>query len=551
MTVHELSICYGILEVATGALEPLPRPLPRVERVTVRIGRLTAVVPDTLRHYFDLLTPGTALDGAALNIEEVPIRGHCDECADEFEIETLSFTCPRCGSGLVELFPAASSRSSPSRPPRRRCPVQVSVLRSVLDANDLIAKENRREFDAHGCFVVNLMSAPGSGKTAILERTLRALDGRVRAAVIEGDVLGTLDADRLLPLGVPVVQINTDPHFGGECHLDARMIRNALAALPLDGVDVVFIENVGNLVCPAEFSVGEDRKVMVLSVAEGEDKPLKYPLMFRVSDLLLLNKIGSLGLPGLRPASVQGQRGPGKPRAAHYRALGKDRAGVREHGSTGSCGKSRPRDEEGVMWGDLNGSIIPKTVGAAGLAGAAVHALGGARRLAPELPQVLCGHDGRPGAAGPLHAAGRPALEQVKRPALVWLEFQDCAGCTESFLRASRPSVGDIALDILSVNYHETIMAPSGKAAEKSLMDTVRNEKGKYLVVVEGSIPVKDGGIYCTIGGRTALDIAREVCGNAAATITVGACAFYGGWPSARPIPPGRSASRRRCPASR
>jgi len=131
------------------------------------------------------------------------------------------------------------------------------------------------------------------------------------------------------------------------------------------------------------------------------------------------------------------------------------------------------------------------------------------------------------------------ALEKVKRPALVWLEFQDCAGCTESFLRASHPPVGDIVLDILSVNYHETIMAPSGKAAERSLMDTVRGEKGKYLVVVEGSIPTKDGGIYCTIGGRTALDIAREVCGNAAATITVGACAFYGGWPSARPDPTG------------
>lgn len=131
------------------------------------------------------------------------------------------------------------------------------------------------------------------------------------------------------------------------------------------------------------------------------------------------------------------------------------------------------------------------------------------------------------------------ALEKTTRPSLVWLEFQDCAGCTESFLRASRPSVADIALDILSVNYHETIMAPSGKAAEKSLMDTVKNEKGKYLVVVEGSIPVKDGGIYCTIGGRTALDLAREVCGNAAATITVGACAFYGGWPAARPNPTG------------
>ncbi len=173
--------------------------------------------------------------------------------------------------------------------------MEVSVLRNVLDANDLIAAENRKAFDAHGCFVVNLMSAPGSGKTTLLERTLPALSGRARAGVIEGDVWGTLDADRLAPLGVPVVQINTDPHFGGECHLDARMIRNALPALRLDGLDVVFIENVGNLVCPAEFRVGEDRKVMVLSVAEGDDKPLKYPLMFRVSHLLLLNKIDLLG----------------------------------------------------------------------------------------------------------------------------------------------------------------------------------------------------------------------------------------------------------------
>ncbi len=131
------------------------------------------------------------------------------------------------------------------------------------------------------------------------------------------------------------------------------------------------------------------------------------------------------------------------------------------------------------------------------------------------------------------------ALEKVKRPALVWLEFQDCAGNTESFLRASKPTVVETVLDVLSVNYHETIMAPAGRAAERSLMDTVKNEKGKYLVVVEGSIPLKDGGVYCTIGGRTALDIARDVCGNGLATIAVGACAWDGGWPAAAPNPTG------------
>lgn len=131
------------------------------------------------------------------------------------------------------------------------------------------------------------------------------------------------------------------------------------------------------------------------------------------------------------------------------------------------------------------------------------------------------------------------AVAAVQRPPVVWLAFQDCAGCSEAFLRASRPTVAEIVLDTLSVNYHETIMAPAGKAAEKSLYDTVEQYKGKYLVVVEGAIPTRDGGIYCTIGGRTALDIATQVCRNAAATITVGACAFYGGWPAAAPDPTG------------
>ena len=131
------------------------------------------------------------------------------------------------------------------------------------------------------------------------------------------------------------------------------------------------------------------------------------------------------------------------------------------------------------------------------------------------------------------------ALTAAKRPVLVWLEFQDCAGCTESFLRASNPSVGGLVLDTLSINYHETLMAASGKDAEALLKQTVGNERGQYIAVVEGSIPTKDNGVYCTIGGRSALDIAHEVCSNAAAVITVGACAFYGGWPSANPDPTG------------
>src|ERR671936_982370 len=125
-----------------------------------------------------------------------------------------------------------------------------------------------------------MMSAPGAGKTALLERAIEGLSG-VRIGVLEGDVQGSLDADRIAHLHVPVTQLNTDPGFGGECHLDANMVRTALGALPLADIDLLVIENVGNLVCPAEFRVGEDARVMVCSVTEGEDKPLKYPLMFR------------------------------------------------------------------------------------------------------------------------------------------------------------------------------------------------------------------------------------------------------------------------------
>ena len=131
------------------------------------------------------------------------------------------------------------------------------------------------------------------------------------------------------------------------------------------------------------------------------------------------------------------------------------------------------------------------------------------------------------------------ALDDVKRPALVWLEFQDCAGDTEALLRASKPSAAEIILDVLSLDYHETLMAASGHQAEENLWKTVRGQRGKYIAVVEGSIPMKDGGVYCCVGGRSALDIAREVCGNAFATIAVGTCAAYGGIPEAKPNPTG------------
>ena len=170
--------------------------------------------------------------------------------------------------------------------------VKVRVVEDALDANNTIARANRDDFDRHDVRVVNLMSAPGAGKTTLLERVLGSLD--VRAGVLEGDVQGSYDADRLASLHVPVTQLNTDPGFGGECHLDANMVRSALPEIPLDELDLLVIENVGNLVCPAEFRVGEDARVMVSSVTEGEDKPLKYPLMFRTCELVVINKIDLL-----------------------------------------------------------------------------------------------------------------------------------------------------------------------------------------------------------------------------------------------------------------
>jgi hydrogenase nickel incorporation protein HypB len=170
---------------------------------------------------------------------------------------------------------------------------RIRIVEDVLDANDTIARANRDDFDRNGVIVVNLMGSPGAGKTTLLERTVRDLPN-VRVGVLEGDVQGTLDADRLASLHVPVTQINTDPGFGGECHLDANMVRSALGSVPLEELDLLVIENVGNLVCPAEFKVGEHHRVMIASVTEGEDKPLKYPLMFRACELVVVNKIDLL-----------------------------------------------------------------------------------------------------------------------------------------------------------------------------------------------------------------------------------------------------------------
>jgi hydrogenase nickel incorporation protein HypB len=168
--------------------------------------------------------------------------------------------------------------------------LRVAVVKNILDANSKIAKENRKLFDDHQLTVINLMSSPGAGKTTLLEQMGTHFKNKLKIGVIEGDIQTTLDAERVAAAGLDAVQIETD----GACHLDANMIQNALEDLSLDSLSLLVVENVGNLVCPAEFNVGEDYKVMMLSVTEGDDKPYKYPLMFRESKVLLISKVDLL-----------------------------------------------------------------------------------------------------------------------------------------------------------------------------------------------------------------------------------------------------------------
>ena len=170
---------------------------------------------------------------------------------------------------------------------------EIKVVRRVLDVNAKMAEQNRRLFAEKGIFVLNVMSSPGSGKTTTLEKTLARIMPEIKSAVIVGDICTTHDADRLANTDAPVVQINTD-EFGGDCHLVAHVIEKAAVTLDLDEIEFLVVENVGNLVCPAEFDIGEDSRVVILSVTEGEDKPVKYPLMFRECEVALLNKVDLL-----------------------------------------------------------------------------------------------------------------------------------------------------------------------------------------------------------------------------------------------------------------
>ncbi|MGI6092815.1 MAG: hydrogenase nickel incorporation protein HypB [Negativicutes bacterium] len=178
--------------------------------------------------------------------------------------------------------------------------MEIKVMTNILDANDQLSRTVNERLTAEGIFVLNLLGSPGCGKTTLLEKTIAALKGELSLAVIEGDLFTSKDAERIEQQGVPVIQINT----AGGCHLDAGMINSAIDNLDLKTLDMIIIENVGNLVCPAEFEIGEDAKVTVLSITEGEDKPLKYPLVFRKSQAVLLNKMDLLPYTGFDLAAA-------------------------------------------------------------------------------------------------------------------------------------------------------------------------------------------------------------------------------------------------------
>ena len=168
--------------------------------------------------------------------------------------------------------------------------MEIKVLQDILSANDRIAERNRHLLDEKGVFALNLMASPGAGKTSLLLETIKRLRNRVSIAVIEADIASSLDADKISKEGVTTLQINT----GGACHVDANMLNNALESISLEGTHLLILENVGNLVCPAEFTLGVDRNVMISSIPEGDDKPYKYPLMFSLANAVLVNKIDLL-----------------------------------------------------------------------------------------------------------------------------------------------------------------------------------------------------------------------------------------------------------------
>jgi hydrogenase nickel incorporation protein HypB len=198
--------------------------------------------------------------------------------------------------------------------------MKITVLKNVMCKNNAVGEDNRQTFKNHNILALNLLSSPGAGKTTLLEKTLQLLHKKYRTAVIEGDLYTSRDAERLARFDIPLVQINTE----GGCHLDARMVNTAMEGLPLDNLDVLFIENVGNLVCPSSFDLGENKRVLLYSVTEGEDKPSKYATMFRAANLVLINKTDLARACGIDLHVMKQEIAKINPRASVYTICARD-----------------------------------------------------------------------------------------------------------------------------------------------------------------------------------------------------------------------------------
>lgn len=279
--MHEASLVRNLLKQVQGVSELHPGT--RIARVEVEIGPLSGVEPLLLESAFRDLAPRAFAQPVELALNEVPLGARCEDCQHEFEVIDFEFRCPKCHSSRLHIIRGDSIQLvNVSLAP-------ILVRRDVQAEAKADAASVRRSFAERGTLVVNLVASPGAGKTSLLQATARHWQGRYRMAVLVGDLETDRDAQRLAPL-TPVAQLTT----GGACHLELPLVLRGWKALGEPEIDFLFIENIGNLVCPASHDLAEHLRVVMLSVTEGDDKPGKYPKMFRTSHMMLISKIDLL-----------------------------------------------------------------------------------------------------------------------------------------------------------------------------------------------------------------------------------------------------------------
>ena len=290
--MHELGIMTGVIEAAEKAARDSGAT--RLLKVNLSIGEMTEAIEDALVFAWEALTEDDPYaKGAELAINMIKPKSRCLECGAVFEHDRFHMFCPECDGFATELLCGSyrSTRSKSTCPTmRKEIPMKIDMKQPILDKNDAIARELRERFAEHHVYVVDLLASPGSGKTSTILATIDALRDEFNIAVIEGDIASSVDAEKIKAQGIAAVQINT----GGACHLESAMIKRAIDVLDLERLDLIIVENVGNLVCPTDFDLGENAKVMILSVPEGDDKPLKYPGVFQVSEAVILNKVDTM-----------------------------------------------------------------------------------------------------------------------------------------------------------------------------------------------------------------------------------------------------------------